>query len=135
MPHISKYKLSREQIDQLSQSIVDFAFFSKNRTDLQLLFNDLLTVTEKIMLGKRIMIAVLIERGDSYFDIRRRLGVTDSTISSISERLKADGRGLRLAMKRFGRQENINALLEKFDRTIKEFVRSMPKIAYIPRKK
>ena len=121
MPHVSKYKLSRAQVAQLSQRVVDAAFLVRNRHDLQLFFGDLLSITEKIMLGKRLLIALMLERGYSYLEIRRRLGVSDPTIASVSERLRIDGRGFRSALKQIERRESIKIILEKFGRAIESF--------------
>ncbi|MBI2096976.1 MAG: hypothetical protein HYT40_02365 [Candidatus Sungbacteria bacterium] len=133
MPHVSKYKLSGSQVNQLSQRIVEATFSIKNKKNLQLFFDDLLSTTEKIMLGKRLLIALMIESGHSYFDIRKTAGVTDATIASISERLKSSGRGLRLAIKRLQRQENIEALLQRFGNAITGSIPRLPRIAYLPR--
>ena len=118
MPHISKYKLSKDQIDQLSQHIINASFLIRDRSDLNLFFGDLLTTTEKIMLGKRLLIAMMIERGRAYMDIRRMLGVSDPTIAIISEQLKKDGRGFRSAIKQLRRKEKIDAILERFGKAL-----------------
>ncbi len=125
MPHVSKYKLSQSQVDQLSQRIVDAVFLLRNRGDLSLFFNDLLSTTEKIMIGKRFLIAIMLEHGWSYLDIRQRLKVTDMTIASISERLKTSGRGFRSAIKQLKRRENIDKMLEKFLSPLIELTRGI----------
>jgi|SRR3990167_379924 len=135
MPHVSRHRLSLDQVEQLSQRIVDAAFLTKSREDLRLFFSDLLTTTEKVMLGKRLLIGMMIERGYKYEDIRQRLGVTDMTIAAVSERLKIDGRGLRAVIHRLERQQDIDAVIEKFGRVVTNFVRGMPKMNYIARRK
>src|SRR3989344_2089095 len=123
MPHISKYKLSKDKIDQLSQHIINASFLIRDRRDLNLFFGDLLTTTEKIMLGKRLLIAMMIERGRAYMDIRRMLGVSDPTIAIISEQLKKDGRGFRSAIKQLRRKEKIDAILERFGKALEALSR------------
>lgn len=135
MSHVSKYRISNDQVDQLSQRLARAIFLLKNQRDLQSFFNDLLSTTEKIMLGKRLLIATMIEQDFSYSDIRRRLKVTDSTIAAISERLKTGGGGLRAAVKKLQSDESIHAALERLFGPVKQAIRHMPKIAYIPHKK
>ncbi|MBI2054635.1 MAG: hypothetical protein HYT39_00855 [Candidatus Sungbacteria bacterium] len=138
MPHISKYKLSNSQIDELSQRVVDVSFLLRNREDLQSFFHDLLSTTEKVMLGKRLLIAVMLERGLSYLDIRQRLKVSDPTIGSVSERLKVGGRGFRAAIKQLERKEKIDTILRNFAKPLEkleEAIRRLPKIAYMPRRR
>ncbi|KKW28435.1 MAG: hypothetical protein UY71_C0022G0016, partial [Parcubacteria group bacterium GW2011_GWB1_52_7] len=57
MPRLSRYKLSSQHIDELGGRIVDAALLVRDREGLTLFFNDLLTFTEKAMLGKRMLIA------------------------------------------------------------------------------
>lgn len=87
------------------------------------------------MLGKRLLIAMMLERGSSYFDIRNKLGVSDPTIASISERLQIDGSGFRTVIKRLQAQEDVDLLIENFGKVVAGFFPRMPKINYIPRQK
>jgi uncharacterized protein YerC len=131
MPHVSRYKLSNNQINLLSQRVIEAVLLIKNKRDLEMFFSDLLSSTEKIMLGKRLLIAIMIENAYSYAEIGHTLGVSDSTISSMSERLKIDGRGLRLAIKQLDRREKIKVMMDKFIEPINDLARQMPRIAYI----
>ncbi|MBI2054669.1 MAG: hypothetical protein HYT39_01065 [Candidatus Sungbacteria bacterium] len=112
MSHVSRFKLSFSDIEQLGQRIVRASFLLKNKGELQLFFDDLLTSTEKAMLGRRLLIAMFLEKGFSYGEIRRALRVGENTISAISERLRRSGEGFRVALKKLEREEKIDHLLE-----------------------
>lgn len=130
MPHISRYKLTENQIEDLSRRMVHAASLAKNHTDLNLFFDDLLTRTEKVMLGKRFLIAFMLERDYSYFDIRRFLKVSDPTIATMSERLKRRGHGFRVVLKKLEQQEKLDSILKLFEDKISSLIPRMPKIAY-----
>ncbi|MDO8600562.1 MAG: Trp family transcriptional regulator [bacterium] len=116
MPHVSRYKLSREQIEKISQQLVDVSLRFKNSAELSSFFDDLLTQTEKIMLGKRFLIGLFLERGYSYASIRNILKVSDATIGTISAQLHRQGKGFRLAFERIGHQEKVNVLLKNIEK-------------------
>ena len=69
------------------------AFTRINREDeLDKLLKNLLTGTERIMLAKRINIAMLLEGGSSYEEISRKLKVSHATISFVRQVLLGEGR-------------------------------------------
>lgn len=114
MPHLSRYKLSCEQIQTLAEYLVSASFLINNREGIRLFFDDLLTLTEKAMLGKRIMIALMLEKEYQYMDIKRMLKVSNGTIAWIHDRLQRDGKGLRLGLAKIERKEKIDQLLKRF---------------------
>ncbi|MBI2054491.1 MAG: helix-turn-helix domain-containing protein [Candidatus Sungbacteria bacterium] len=122
MTRISRYPLTSRQIEELSQRIIDTVTLMRSKEELALFFNDLLTRTEKIMLGKRLLIAFFLQRGYSYAEISRWLKVSQTTISSIKENLERDGRGFRVAMKKLEKEIKIERIFER----IKQGLNVMP---------
>src|SRR3989338_9910670 len=57
--------------------------------------DDLLTPTEKIMLAKRVAIALMILKKNTYEEIKNKLKVSKSTIWKVSTWLSAKGKGYR----------------------------------------
>lgn len=123
MTRVSRFKLSSEQINQLSQKLI-FAISSlRNKEALFLFFDDLLTRTEKIMLGKRLLVAILLEKGYSYGDISSVVKVSQATISGVSERLQRSGKGFRLAIANLDKKEKV----EKWIEPVLDFLSGMAK--------
>jgi len=119
MPRLSRYKLSSQHIDELGGRIVDAALLVRDREGLTLFFNDLLTFTEKAMLGKRMLIALFLENGYSYAEISKWLKVGYTTINSISDRLHNDGRGFRLVIKKLEREKKVKEIIHNIERIFK----------------
>lgn len=66
---------------------------------VKLLFRDLLTDSEALMLAKRLQIARALLAGKSYVQIQRVLGVTANTVAHVQKVLKSGGQGFRVAGK------------------------------------
>jgi TrpR-related protein YerC/YecD len=123
MTRVSRFKLSSEQVDQLSHRLIGAISSLQNKEALFLFFDDLLTRTEKIMLGKRLLIAILLEKGYSYNDISSIVKVSQVTISRMSEQLQRSGKGFRLAIAHLDKKEKV----EKWMEPVLNFVSGMAK--------
>ena len=64
----------------------------RGRSAMKLFLRDLLTESERVMLGRRILISQLLEKGRRYEDISKMLGVGYDTISRIHHWLRAQGK-------------------------------------------
>lgn len=127
MPHLSSYRLTPSQLDELGNRVVSAALLIRDRQGLKLFFDDLLTTTEKAMLGKRLLIALFLEQGRSYADIGRILKVGETTIAAVSERLRRGGNGFRLVLKKIEKQEKIENVLEKISESFQREWRKLPR--------
>lgn len=130
MPHLSRYKLSTGQIEHLAERIVGVVLRIRDRKGLLEFFDDLLTTTEKAMLGKRMLIAFFLEHGHSYAEISNVLKVSETTIGMISERLQHGGRGFRLAIQKLEREEEFEKIIQATKRVFQKIkrMRMPPKI-------
>jgi uncharacterized protein YerC len=70
----------------------------KDKKRLNDFIDNFLSPSEKIMLSKRLAIAVLLAKGNDYAAIRNTIRVTDGTISKVSLLLKNNNRGLYQAV-------------------------------------
>ena len=104
MPHVSRFRFPKSEVDRLSQKVVDAALVIRSKKELAEFFDDLLTSTEKVMLGKRLLIVMFLERGYTYREISRALKVGETTIAAVSEKLQQRGDGFRVAVKNLERQ-------------------------------
>lgn len=106
MGRVSKKPLNPEVRKQVMDAIVQGFSRIINERDMARLLNDLLTPTEKIMLGKRLMAAILLERGYSYTQIGRVLKLTAGTINVVRRELDKGGEGYRIIAKLLQEKES-----------------------------
>ena len=103
MPQVSRRKLDKEVKQKIYESFYK-ALGLLGENDAKYFVNDLLTPTEKIMIPKRLAIAILLSQEWSYNAIRETLKVTQTTISSVSKVLTFSV-GLRLAIEKLSKNE------------------------------
>ncbi len=94
MTQISKFRLNQKVQERILRNL--FIAISKINKERQskLFLDDLLTRTEKVVLAKRLAIALLLQSGSSYSDIKDLIKVSASTISSVNNKLNT-GKGYR----------------------------------------
>jgi uncharacterized protein YerC len=88
----------------------------KSKGEVEDFFNDLLTPTERIVLAKRLAIAILLAKGYGYAAIRKTLHVSPPTIATVSIALRYKGEGYRRVVNKLLKEETIkDFLLEVVD--------------------
>jgi uncharacterized protein YerC len=97
MGHLSR-KHSTKDVELAVGNLLYLSLGSLPKQKIVNLFEDLLTPTEKIILGKRLTIALLLIRKYKYRDIRKTLKVSTATIRSVAKWLGISGRGFREAL-------------------------------------
>lgn len=95
MPHVSRLKLSERVEQELMATFAESLVLIHDRELARQVMDDLFTPTEKLMLGKRMLIAVLLQQGFGYRDIMRALKVTAGTVNSVKITLGRSGVGLK----------------------------------------
>ena len=93
-----KEQMTEQEIIKTLDTLYTAASAVKGRTAVKMFLRDLLTESERIMLGRRIIIARLILSRETYDDIRRRLGVGYSTISRVEKWLQDEFSGYEQAI-------------------------------------
>ena len=118
MPQISKRKLTSKTEVRLFEIFWETISELKGSMAVEEFLTDLLTPTEKIMLSKRLAIAVMLLKGYGYESIEDGLKVTSGTISSISLWLKHSGSGYRKVVEKLAKKEKVQELLDGFEYVI-----------------
>ncbi len=77
----------------------------RGRDAAKLFLRDLLTHSERIMLGRRIIIARLLVSGETYDSVRARLGVGYATISRVERWLQDQFPGYEQALQGIDKEE------------------------------
>ena len=89
MPHISSQKVDKEtrhKIYRLLTATITDPNVSKKQH--QAFFDELLTPTEKIMLGKRLAAIALLSQGVSPYQTGKRLQLSETTTGKFFERIE-----------------------------------------------
>lgn len=97
-------ELTKEETMATLDSLYTAASAIKGRNAIKLFLRDLLTSSERIMLGRRIIIARMIIAGESYDEIADRLRVGRATIGRVHRWLKDQFPGFEQAIKEMERE-------------------------------
>ncbi|OGI26154.1 MAG: hypothetical protein A3J76_01760 [Candidatus Moranbacteria bacterium RBG_13_45_13] len=73
----------------------------KNRDEVKNFFKDLLTLSEVVMISRRIQIARMLLEGESYEEIKKKLKVGSTNISQVEKWLNNGFGGYREIIKRY----------------------------------
>jgi TrpR-related protein YerC/YecD len=119
MPHVSPNKLHSKGLEQLLDKLGHAIAQLRGRAEVDLFFNDLLTLTERIMLAKRLAIVFMLEKGFTFAQISSVLKVSEATISMMRERIDRGGKGFRLVVKKLEADVRINKFFEKIEELFK----------------
>jgi uncharacterized protein YerC len=120
MTQISKFQLPKALENQM------FTIFHRALADLRTegevsdFLEDLLTPTERVMLGKRLAIAILLDKGYDQRTVHTIMKVSVSTVTSVNYWLKHRGSGYRKVLSKLKSQkewQELKAGLEDFLKT------------------
>jgi len=118
MAQISKKPLDKETQDRMFQTFSSFFRSALGKLDAETVLSEFFTPTEKVYLAKRLMISYFLIKEVDWVTIRRVLGVSFTTINSVSNRLNSGEQNLKQKMEDFfSRQDqgkNAASFLEEF---------------------
>jgi uncharacterized protein YerC len=83
MPHISKKKLRKDVLIQISDRFMQAAVDLKNKKSSSSYFRELLTPTEQVMLAKRLAAVIMLIENISTYRISNTLKLSPSTVSRL----------------------------------------------------
>jgi hypothetical protein len=116
MSPLSKWRLSAEEEKKVNEVLVSELVKFPERDEMKLVVDMLLSKTEKLMIGKRILVLVLIKKGYNNTDIAKQLHLTRATVDRLRVNffhLESKKEPVRLMA---GKMENrmVKMLLKKF---------------------
>lgn len=115
MTKVSRRYLDKELENRIFEVFLKTIVDIKTRLDAQAFIDDLLSPTEKIMLVKRLAIAVLLAKGKTYDEIDDVLKVSRATIMRVSFWLKNGKNGYRKVVDAILKAQNKEALVDKVE--------------------
>ena len=84
MPHISKRFLEKENFKNINIQFYKVINNLVRSGKTKILFDEILTKTEKIMLSKRLAVIIMVDQKESAYAIEKILKVSPSTVTRIS---------------------------------------------------
>lgn len=126
MPQVSKYPVSKEVQERMFEIFWETIAGLENAQKASEFFHDLLTPTEKIMLAKRLAIALLLIKGYDYRSIVNTLKVSPTTIGNVRLWLQTAGSGYRKAVEKIIKSEKQEEFFEKIEEVISKFIPPPP---------
>ncbi|PIP74458.1 MAG: hypothetical protein CO135_02765 [Candidatus Levybacteria bacterium CG_4_9_14_3_um_filter_35_16] len=115
MAQVSRYPVHKDVEKRIFEVFKNTISALRDSEDIENFLEEFLSPVEKIMLAKRISIAVLLAKGYSYPSIRQMLRVTPSTISNVSLNLKYSDKGYRKIVEKILRDEKMNEFWQKIE--------------------
>jgi uncharacterized protein YerC len=100
---VSKQPLNQTLERQVYSILYQLIGDVKNSNEAQILLADLLTDTELQVVAKRIAIALFLDKGRSYENIKNTLKVSSATIASVQESM--GNPGIQLALHKIKAEE------------------------------
>ena len=113
MTQVSRHPLPKTTWERISSLFLHSLATITNPTDLSTFLKDLLSLSERIMLAKRLAIALLLTKQQSYDSIRQRLHVTPGTIAKVQRQLQEGHGGLQIGINKILVQQSNQALWEQ----------------------
>jgi len=114
MSQVSKRLVAKDIEKRMEEILWDSSCSLRSSKNAKLFLSDLLTPTEKIVLAKRLAIAVLLSKGYDNEAIMGILKVSSSTVAKI--KLALGGEGYKMVLGKFLRKEVWKEFLEGIDK-------------------
>jgi len=113
MTQVSRYPISKKVADRIFEVFLKTLVEIKSDEEADQFISDLLTPTEKIMLAKRLAIAVLLEQGYDYRSIQQLIRVSAPTITSVNIARRYGKEGYRKLISKILRDEQLKNFFEE----------------------
>ncbi len=126
MPQVSRLPLSKDLEAQMFTLFRNVLADLHKDSDIQEFLDDLLTPTEKIMLGKRLAIAFLLERGYTQRAIHTIMKVSVTTVSAVSLWLHHKGNGYRRVIERIQAEQQLDDFIAQIDERLRFILSRKP---------
>jgi len=108
--------LKADIAERLFQNFWEMFANIKQARQIQLFLEDFLSPTEKIMLAKRMAIAILFSKGYDHRTISSMLKVSTTTVNNIARFLNAKTPGYQLLIKKYSQKQSIKEFIQELER-------------------
>ena len=115
MSQVSKYPIHKSVEKRVFEIFKSTISTLKDAQDIDDFLEDFLSPIEKIMLAKRLAIAVLLAKNYTYPSLSEILRVTPSTIATVSLSLKYSGKGYKRMVQKILSDERKDQFWQKIE--------------------
>lgn len=115
MAQISRRPVKKDVEKRVYKTFTSVLSRIKDHQLIEEFLNDFLSPVEKIMLSKRLSIALLLGKGYTYQQIAEILHVTPPTIAKVGQRLKYTGQGYKKIVNKLISDEKSGQMFEKLE--------------------
>ncbi len=122
MVQVSKNPIHKDVFFEIRDDFVWTMGALRSPSETKAFFYDFFTKTERIVLAKRLAIALLLYKKYEWRDIQYLLHVSTSTISRVANWLDREGSGVKPILDKLIREERIANFLHKADRFIETHI-------------
>lgn len=112
MTQVSSYPISKEIADRIFEIFLKSLVKIHDQKEADQFISDLLTPTEKIMLSKRLAIALLLQKDYDYRTIQKIIRVSAATIATVSMAIRYGSEGYKNLLNKILREEKIVSIIE-----------------------
>lgn len=113
MTQVSKYPISKAIADRIFEILLKSLVKIHNQQEADQFISDLLTPTEKIMLAKRLAIALLLQKDYDYRTIQKIIRVSTATIASVNMVIRYGSKGYKNLLNKILKEEKLVSIIEK----------------------
>jgi uncharacterized protein YerC len=114
---LSNNPLNKNIEKQLSEMMYGILAELRSPEDVKMVMNDVLTEGERVAILKRLGIAVYLDKGRNYEDVKNNIKVSSATIASVAENL--GNPGWQEMIRRIKAEEWAEAWTDKISKRVK----------------
>ena len=117
MSQVSRRKVSKEIENKIFETLLEAISSIKSQKEINAFLSDLLSPVEKIMIAKRLAIAVLLSKGYSYETIKDLVKVSQTTIAKVSIAMNLNN-GYRDVIDKISKSERTREFWQDIERML-----------------
>jgi TrpR-related protein YerC/YecD len=101
---VKYHELSEFQKKKYLGEFYDMVSLLRSRTEVKKFFKDILTLSETVMISRRVQIAKMLLKGHTYEEIQKSLKTASATISQVERWLNNGFEGYKDIIKRYNKK-------------------------------
>ena len=122
MSQVSRLAMPKSLEDQMHKALRKAFADLRTEDEVGEFLEDLLSPTERIMLGKRLSIAVLLDKGYDHRTIGKILKVSVTTVHTVNYWLKQQGSGYRSVLAKIKSQEQWQSFTQELTKFVGDYL-------------
>lgn len=119
MPRASRKRIKKKVYEEVIGNFASLITALKNPYEIEFFFQDFLTKEEKLMLSKRLMLHLLLERGFYSSQIESTLGVSKETVRTHKNVWSRGGKVYKSIIQEIAKRNKTKEFWEKIEKLLK----------------